>query len=231
MNHDPQRAVLANVRFSFCNILSPRASISGGEPKYSTTILLPKSDLAGKHKLDQAIEAAIQNGISSKWNGVRPAQPYIPVHDGDGVRPGGEPFGPECKGHWVFTASANLDYKPSVAGPDLEPIMNASDIYSGMYGNVSFRVFPYNSNGRKGVGLGLEAVQKTRDGEPLGATRPEASDVFAGLQQSAQPTTYQAPQQPHAQGQYAPQQTQAQAAPQAAIDPITGQPVGSVMGL
>lgn len=235
ITQDPQRAVLANVRFSFCNIVTPRAPISGGEPKYSTTILLPKSDLAGKQKLDSAIEAAIQAGISSKWSGVRPAQPYIPIHDGDGVRPGGEPFGPECKGHWVFTASANLDYKPSVAGPDLQPIMSASDVYSGMYGNVSIRTFPYNSNGRKGVGLGLEAVQKTRDGEPLGATTPDAAEVFAGIQQA--PQQQQATYQAAPQGQYVAQQQyqppiQQPPVQQQQIDPITGQPVsGGVMGI
>ena len=37
------------------------------------------------------------------------------VYDGDGVRPSdGMPFGDECKGHWVFTASAKIDYPPEV---------------------------------------------------------------------------------------------------------------------
>ena len=30
---------------------------------------------------------------------------YPVLYDGDGTRPSGEPFGPECKGHWVITAS------------------------------------------------------------------------------------------------------------------------------
>lgn len=230
---DNQRAVLSNVRFSFVNLLTPRAAQSGGDPKYSATILLPKSDLAGKQRLDAAVEAAIQAGIPSKWGGVRPARPSIPIHDGDGVRPSGEPFGPECKGHWVFTASANLEYKPQVVGPDLQPIMSAADIYSGMYGNVSIRAFPYFAAGKKGVGLGLEAVQKTRDGEPLGATVPDATELFAGVQQppQAQPATYQ----PAAQGQYVMSQPQYQYQPPTQpveIDPISGQAInGGVMGI
>jgi hypothetical protein len=74
MAQDNQRVVLSNVRFSFVNLLSPKAPQSGGDPKYSATILLPKHDLAGKQRLDAAIEAAIQAGIPSKWGGVRPAQ-------------------------------------------------------------------------------------------------------------------------------------------------------------
>ena len=243
---DNQRVVLSNVRFSFVNLLSPKAPQSGGDPKYSATILLPKHDLAGKQRLDAAIEAAIQAGIPSKWGGVRPAQPNIPIHDRDGLRPGGEPFGPECKWHWVFTASANLNYPPQVVGSDLQPIMNAAEIYSGMYGNVSIRTFPYFAVGKKGVGLGLEAVQKTRDGEPLGASVPDAAELFAGVQQP--PQVQQPVYQPAPQGQYAaPQTTPYTVAPQpgqanlyqtpvtqqpVVIDPVTGKPqTGGIMGL
>jgi len=69
-------------------------------------ILLLKSDVATKQRIDAAINAAIQAGVSSRWNGTRPPQVKNPIWDGDGVRQNGEPFGPECKGHWVFTASS-----------------------------------------------------------------------------------------------------------------------------
>lgn len=244
MAQDNQRVVLSNVRFSFVNLLKPRAAKAGSDPKYSVTILLPKLDLAGKQRLDAAVEAAIQAGINGKWGGVRPAQPNIPIHDGDGLRPGGEPFGPECKGHWVFTASANANYPPQVVGSDLQPILNAADIYSGMYGNVSIRTFPYFAVVTKGVGLGLEAVQKTRDGEPLGASVPDAAELFAGVQQP--PQTQQPVYQPAPQGQYAtapqtvplPYAAPAVGTPYVAppqpviIDPVTGKPqTGGIMGL
>jgi hypothetical protein len=61
---NPTRVVTGEVRFSYCNLLKPRASMQGGEEKYSVTILLPKSDVATKQRIDAAIEAAKQNGTS-----------------------------------------------------------------------------------------------------------------------------------------------------------------------
>ena len=91
-----------------------------------------------------------------------------PVHDGDGVRPSdGMPFGDECKGHWVFTASAKADYPPEVVDKLGNPIINQSEVYSGMYGGVNVNFFPYAFGGKKGIGCGLGPVQKLEDGETL----------------------------------------------------------------
>jgi hypothetical protein len=108
-----------------------RQVIIGKKLKFSTTMLIPKSDIATKQRIDAAINAAIQEGITSKWNGARPAQPAIPIYDGDGVRPTGEYFTPECKGHWVMTASS--ERKPQIVDWYLNEIINPSEIYSGMY--------------------------------------------------------------------------------------------------
>lgn len=72
------------------------------------------------------------------WNGARPPVLKVPIHDGDGVRPSGVPFGDECKGHWVLTASTKN--KPQVVGIDnINCELAPSDIYSGMYGRVTIR--------------------------------------------------------------------------------------------
>ena len=88
------------VRLSFVNLFQPRANQPGQEPKYSTTILIPKTDTATMQRISAAIEGAAQKGATSIWNGARPPQLATPIHDGDGLRPNGEAFGPECKGHW-----------------------------------------------------------------------------------------------------------------------------------
>ena len=80
------------------------------------TILVPKTD-AEHDGQDQcgAIEAAKQKGFPR--SGTVSARPIVPtpVYDGDGVRPSdGMPLGDGCKGHWVFTASAKVDYPPEV---------------------------------------------------------------------------------------------------------------------
>lgn len=190
------------VRLSYANLFKPRAAAPGQEEKYSVTILVPKSDVETKQRIDQAIEAAKQKG-KDKWGGMIPPVVAIPVHDGDGVKPSdGMPFGDECKGHWVFTASAKVDYPPEVVDGQLNPIINQSEIYSGCYARVNVNFFPYMFGGKKGVGCGLGPVQKVADGEPLGGGAPKAGDVFGTIGG----------------------QTQTQAQPKG-FDPITGQPV------
>ena len=167
------------------------------------------------------------------------------MHDGDGLRPSGLPFGDECKGHWVLTASTKN--KPQVVGIDnLDCELSPSDIYSGMYARVTINFFAYDTAGSKGVGCGLGNVLKTRDGEALAGGASAASD-FEGLGQSftaqpaavpgypqAQPAApaYQpqynpvTPQQAAPQAYAAPQPQAAPAQPQSrpAVNPITGQP-------
>jgi len=241
--NDLQFVITGKVRLSFVHVFTPYAHQQGNEPKYSTTILVPKSDFATKQKLDAAINAAIQQGVKEKFNGIKPPVLALPIYDGDGVRPSdGMPFGDECKGHWVFTASSKN--KPEVVDIALNPIMNQSEIYSGIYGRVSVRFFPYAVSGKKGIGCGLGNVQKLEDGAPLGGRTSAVSDFddANNFQQPAyQPPVYQQPvqqpvyQQPVQQPMY--QQPVQQPAYQQPVqqpvqtDPITGQPIGGVMGI
>lgn len=229
--------VTGEVRLSYVNLLQPRANQQGGEPRYSVTILLPKSDTATWQRIQAAIQAAYELGVTTKWNGARPPL-KTPIHDGDGVRPNGEPFGPECKGHWVFTASSKQ--KPEVVDANLNPILDPTKVYSGVYGRVHINFFPYNNSGNRGIGAGLGPVQILRDGEPLGG-RVTAEEAFgaapapgpapAGSAVYGQPGAYVPPAAQQGYGQYTNPQPPAYgqpAAPQAQqqIDPITGQPLG-----
>lgn len=192
-----------DVRFSYCNLFQPKAPFNNpqGEPKYSVTVLVPKTNTAAKAVIDNAIAQAIDAGVSSKWNGVRPPQPAICVHDGDGPRPSdGSAFGEECKGCWVFTASTKNP--PFVVDEYVQNIIDPTKVYSGMWGNVNVTFFAYNNAGKKGIGCGLNGVQKIRDGEALGG-RITAQEAFKPV--GTPPTAAPA---------YAPP----------AVDPITGQP-------
>lgn len=225
--NDALKCLVKNARLSYCNLTEPRASVNGGEPKYSVTLLIPKSDAATKADIDNAIRMAIEEGKKSKWNGVCPPNPKVPIHDGDGVRESGEPFGEECKGCWVMTASSKQ--KPDVVDSTLNPIINQSDIYSGMFAHITVRFFAYASNGNKGIGCGLGNVMKTADGDPLSGHTNAATD-FEGLGSPTQPVAQQypayTPQAPAPQPGYpawTPKQaTPVQQAPQ--INPITGLP-------
>jgi hypothetical protein len=193
---DTTNVTTGEVRLSYAHLFKPYAFQAGQEEKYSTTILLPKTDTETKARIDAAIEAAKQKGAKDKWKGVIPPVCSDPVWDGDGVKRDGTPYGPECKGHWVFTARSSADYPPEVVDKLGNPIINHSDIYSGCYALVNIEFFPYNHNGTKGIGCSLGPVKKMRDGEALGGSAPTAAQAFGEPQQ-----------------------------PQREIDPITGQEV------
>ena len=132
-------------------------------------------------RINAAISAAKKRGIETKKyrDGTPVDKLPTPIWDGDGYRADGyTEFGPEAKGCWVFTASCGQDRKPGVVDAGGNPILDPTEIYSGMWGRVSVDFFPYNFAGKQGVGCSLCNVQKLADGEPLGASRPTAEDDF-----------------------------------------------------
>lgn len=223
-------------RLSYVHLFKPYAYQQGQEEKFGVTVLVPKTDTDTMARINTAIEAAKQKGISEKWNGVCPPIVPTPVYDGDGVRPSdGMPFGEECKGHWVFTASAKPDYPPEVVDAHGNPIINQSEVYSGMYGRVNVNFFPYAFGGKKGIGCGLGLVQKLEDGETLSGSHVSAAQAF-GTPQGASAATQNLFAQQGAQAAYtgAASNGYTQPAPPLPwevgtaypnINPITGQPM------
>lgn len=228
------------VRASYVNIFQPKVPQNGGEPKYSVTLLIPKNDTATINSIYAEIEKAKQEGAQKVFGGNVPPMCRVPIHDGDGVRPSGELFGEECRGCLVLTASAKL--QPSVVGLDMQNIINPADVYSGCYIRANINFFAYNTNGNKGIGCGLNAVQKIEDGEPLTA-RVSAEEAFGGsntytaVSGQYQPAGQAA--QVSMQGGYPQQMPMAYQQPVyqmpsgSQIDPISGRPMltGGVMGL
>jgi hypothetical protein len=169
------KVITGKVRLSYANLFKPRAQEAGQEPKYSVCVLIPKSDKETVAKVKAAIDAAKEKG-ADQWGGKVPAGLKMPLRDGDTERDS-----PEYKGHWFV--NANSKQKPGVVGTErdmegkLIPLDEA-DVYSGCYGRVALNFFPYNQKGNKGVGAGLQNVQKVADGEALSG-RSQASDDFS----------------------------------------------------
>lgn len=229
----PTKVLTGEVRISYANLITPRATQQGGEPKYSVTLLIPKTDVATLKDIEMSMNAAYEDGVSKKWGGAHPQKKII-LHDGDGLRPSGTPFGDECKGHFVITASSKN--KPQVVGMDnINTELAPNDIYSGMYARVTLNFFPFDTAGSKGVGCGLGNVMKTRDGEPLAGGASALSDfaevgnAVAPAPQYGQPAapTYAAPAQGYTQP--APQPGYVAPAPQ--VNPVTGQPMTAAPGI
>lgn len=199
--NDPKRVLTCECRLSYCNLVEPR-KVNPNDPnekaKYSVTLLIPKNQDACVADIMASIEAAHQEAINGVWKGLVPQ--YAPIlHDGDGCRPDGQHYGPECAGCWVITASTVR--KPQVVHQsNIKVELAPTDIYSGMYARVTINFYGY-ANRQKGIACGLGNVMKTKDGDPLSGGSIAAND-FEGLEQAA-------PAYPQANG-YAPQ---GQAAP------------------
>lgn len=209
-----EKVITGKVRFSYAHVFEP-SSQNGGEEKYSVTLLIPKADTVTYNNIINALNKTLEEAIPNTFNGVKPAAPKFPLYDGDGVRASGEAFGEECKGHWVITA--NSKERPEIVDVACNPIMSKSDFYSGCYGRASIVFFAYNTNGNKGVGCGLNNLQKLEDGQPLSG-RSTAAEDFGTMQ-------------PQVQTPVNPVYGQASVQPQAQVNPITGMPINNIYGV
>ena len=160
------KVITGKVRFSFCHIFEPQVPTGGGDPKYSVTLLIPKSDTATFEKMKAAMMEARENFCKRNGASALPPKPNHTLHDGDGVRDSGDPYGPECKGCWVITVSSKQ--KPVIVDSFRNEITDPSEVYSGCYGRAAINFYGYNSNGKKGISAGLLSIQKLSDGEPFG---------------------------------------------------------------
>jgi hypothetical protein len=176
------KVVTGKVRFSFCNIFEPRESQGGGDAKYSVTLLIPKTDTATLNKIKEAMAEAREKFCQRNGANALPAKPNHTLHDGDGQRPSGDDFGPECKGCYVITVSSKQ--KPIIVDKDLNPVIDPAEVYSGCYGRASINFYGYSTAGKKGISAGLLSVQKLSDGEPFG-TVGSADDFNDGFQDAA----------------------------------------------
>ena len=164
-----------NTRWSYVNAWEPK-SINGGAPKYSVSLIMPKSDTKTLEKIRAAIQAAYEEGQSKlKGNGRSvPALSALktPLRDGDAERPDDEAYANS------YFVNANSGTAPGIVDADRNPILERSEVYSGVYGRASINFYAFNSNGNKGIACGLNNLQKIRDGEPLGG-KSRAEDDFA----------------------------------------------------
>ena len=160
------KVVTGKVRFSFCHVFEPQAPVGGGEPKYSVTLIVPKSDASTLSKFQAAIAEAREKFCARNGAAALPAKPTHTLHDGDGLRSSGEPYGPECHGCWVITVSSKQ--KPVIVDAFGNPITDAAEVYSGCFGRASINFYGYSQAGKKGISAGLLALQKLHDGEPFG---------------------------------------------------------------
>lgn len=167
------KVITGKVRFSYVNIFKARAFQTGQDEKYSICLLIPKKDKATLQKIKDAMNVAVQEGVASKWGGKKPANLKLPLRDGDEER---AEEAEEYAG--MYFLNANSNQKPGVIDMYTNEILDPTEVYSGCWGRASINFFPFNSNGNKGVAVGLNNIQKLGDGEALGGARASAEADF-----------------------------------------------------
>lgn len=165
----------AKTRWSYANVWDAK-SINGGAPKFSVSLIIPKDDAATVNKIKAAIQSAYEEGQSKlKGNGKTVSALSVlktPMRDGDLERPDDAAYA-NC-----YFINANSASAPGIVDADRQPIIDRSEVYSGVYGRASINFYAFNSNGNKGIACGLNNLQKIKDGEPLGG-KSRAEDDFA----------------------------------------------------
>ncbi|MEG1619634.1 MAG: DUF2815 family protein [Eubacterium sp.] len=164
------KVVTGPVRLSYAHVWEANAMNAGDKPKYSASLIIPKSDKATLNKIKKAVQAAKEIGKGSKFGGKIPPVMKEPLRDGDEERPEDEAY----KGSYFI--NANSATRPGIVDLALNPIMDQEDVYSGCYARVSINFYAFNTNGNKGIACGLNNIQKVRDGEPLGGRASAEND-------------------------------------------------------
>ena len=174
MTKNPMKVITGkDTRWSYANVWEPK-SINGGTPKFSVSLIIPKSDTKTINAIKKAIEAAYKEG-EAKLKGNSRSVPALeaiktPLRDGDLERPDDEAY----KNSYFI--NANSTTPPGIVDASVQPILTRSEVYSGVYGRASINFYAFNSNGNRGIACGLNNLQKIRDGEPLGSRATAESD-------------------------------------------------------
>ena len=153
-------------RLSYAHLFEA-SSIEGNDPKFSTAILIPKTEIDTIKAIKEATIEAAEMGKAKLGKYVL-ANLKTPLRDGDVEHPDDDTY----KGMYFLNASSKN--KPGVVDSNVHPVLDATEIYSGCYARLTINFYAYSASGNKGIAAGLGNVQKLEDGESLsGIARAE----------------------------------------------------------
>lgn len=188
MKNPATRVITSEVRLSFCHLAEPYSFGSDDQqtPKYSVSMIISKTDSATLAAIKANYNQAIEHGIEKYGEAFR--KKATPL-----VRPEGSDSGllidcdkderyqedKDYQNCFILTAKSLTPapvYAIETGMRQLKTEEIKDLVYSGCYGKVLFKFYPYN-NRKMGIACGLDSVLKTRDGESLGG-RVNALDYF-----------------------------------------------------
>ena len=170
----PQEVTTEIVRLSYANVWEAK-SINGGTPKFSVSLIIRKDDKKTLDRIKKAIKAAYDEGQGKLKGNGKTVPPLTalktPLRDGDEERPDDEAYANS------FFVNANSADAPGIVDLNRSPILDRSEVYSGVYARANVNFYAFNSNGNKGIACGLNHIQKVKDGDSLGG-KGKAEDAF-----------------------------------------------------
>lgn len=185
--------VSAPFRLAFPEVFKPKAAQEGGNAKYSVTMLFPKDNsplipsLNGALAL-MAIRKLLFDAVKEKWGEDKSKWPasiraidfktYVspngkdgwPLRDGDLVEWDG--FG------GMFFIRASSQFQPGLVNAKLQPVLDPTEVYGGLICRAQINAYAYDTNGNRGVTLGLNNLQILKDDGTIFGGKQNAADVF-----------------------------------------------------
>jgi len=150
------KVITPEFRASYANVWEPGKTPSG-DMKYSVSMIFPKTtDLTEIRKAIKACIVEKHGEDEKKW----PKGLKNPLRDGDAERDGKEYAG-------SFFINAGSKNQPGIVDQNVKPITERDEFYSGVYARASVSFFYFDKAGNRGVGVGLNNLMKTKDGERL----------------------------------------------------------------
>ena len=168
------KVITGEVRFSYLHVFEPYAGEVGQKPKYSVSLLIPKSDKKTIALIQEAVGQATDIGQTTKWGGKVPKNLKLPLRDGDEEKAEEHP---EYEG--MFFLNASSERQPGLVDSHKQEIFSDQELESGDWGLASINFYPFSVSGNNGIACGLNNLMKKRDGESLGGTPASAEADFA----------------------------------------------------
>lgn len=187
------KIVTGPFRVAFPTLFEPKAFSDGGKPKYSVTMLFPKSGesllpkVAGPGILE--LRKLALAAVKEKWGEDKAKWPsnlrnisfaeHVSPNGKDGfpVRDGDDCEWEGFADHWYVKASS--ESQPGIVDAKVNPVLDKSEVFGGLICRAQITAFAYDSNGSKGVSFGLSNVQILKDdGTCYGNGRQNPADVF-----------------------------------------------------
>ena len=171
-------------RVSFPQVFVAKAVKPGDKEKFSIVMLFDVARIQKdpiEKKLWEDIQTAVKLCAKEEWpTGTPKTLKFVnPFRNGEEK----EQFEGYGKGIVFVTACSKT--KPGLVDQNLQKIITPEDFYPGCYARARINPYTWSYMGKCGVSLGLQNLQKMKDGDALGG-RTRAEDDFSAFEDLAE---------------------------------------------